>query len=73
MTYMTDKPQGHESASAWQRLNGLWLDVTERLAKYWLYRSTMADLAMLSDRDLSDIGISRGSIDEVAAKTAYKA
>ena len=73
MTYTIDKDRGHESASAWQRLNCLRLNVTERLAKYWLYRSTLADLAMLSDRELSDIGVPRGMIDNVAAKAAYKA
>jgi uncharacterized protein YjiS (DUF1127 family) len=73
MTYMISKTRSDENASISQRLNGLWFDVTERLAKYWLYRSTLADLAMLSDRELSDIGVPRGMIDNVAAKAAYKA
>ncbi len=34
------------------------------------YQATRRELALLSDRELADIGVSRGSIDEVARSAA---
>ncbi|MEO8667120.1 MAG: DUF1127 domain-containing protein [Bauldia sp.] len=50
--------------------------MTERLAKAyraWVkYRETHAQLSGLSDRDLADIGIKRGSIQAVALAAAHQ-
>jgi uncharacterized protein YjiS (DUF1127 family) len=73
MTYMIGKTRNQESATTWQRLNDLRLDLEERIAKYWLYRSTLTDLTMLSDRELSDIGVPRGMIDDAASRATYDA
>lgn len=38
-----------------------------------VYNQTLFELNNLSDRDLSDLGLSRASISEVAREAAYKA
>ena len=73
MTFMSNKTRALEGGSVLQRLNDLRREIAERMANYRLYRSTLADLAMLSDRELSDLGIPRGMINEAAAKATYKA
>ncbi|MEM9798425.1 MAG: DUF1127 domain-containing protein [Pseudomonadota bacterium] len=37
------------------------------------YRTTLAELSRLSDRDLADLGLFRGNLREVAIKAAYGA
>ena len=41
------------------------------LADYRLYRQTLAELVALSDRELSDLGLSRLSIRQVAHESVY--
>lgn len=48
-------------------------DLAERIAKYRLYRTTLNELASLTDRDLMDLGLHRGMIETVAREAAYKA
>ena len=69
---MNDKTRFHDGGSIWERLDGLRLNLAVHIANYRLYRSTQAELAMLSDRDLSDIGIPRGMIADVAADATSK-
>ena len=38
--------------------------------RWRLYRATVAELAQLSDRQLSDLGISRCDIDNIARQTS---
>jgi len=38
-----------------------------------LYRKTVSELSALSNHDLSDIGISRGQIEDIARKHAFGA
>ena len=50
---------------------GLFADLTERVARYRVYRSTLAELNELGDRELNDLGISRSGIRSIAYKAAY--
>ncbi|MDR9486300.1 MAG: DUF1127 domain-containing protein [Sediminimonas sp.] len=43
----------------------------ERYARYRIYRETLNELASLSNRELSDIGMSRSQIRSVAYEHAY--
>jgi uncharacterized protein YjiS (DUF1127 family) len=55
-----------EAGRAPDFLRGLLARLEARIA-YWLrYRATVADLECLTDRQLADIGISRGNIAAVA-------
>ncbi|NNE81302.1 MAG: DUF1127 domain-containing protein [Silicimonas sp.] len=43
-----------------------------RYKQYRLYRTTLDELRALSDRDLNDLGLTRGMIRGVAYEAAYK-
>lgn len=43
----------------------------QRWADYREYRRTLAELDMLTDRDLADLGLSRLDIKEVAYESVY--
>jgi len=45
--------------------------MAQRTARYRTYRRTLAELQSLSDRDLTDLGVSRLSIRSIAYKAAY--
>lgn len=45
--------------------------LVEKRTRYVNYRKTLTELEAMSDRDLDDIGIVRGSIREIAYMTAY--
>lgn len=45
--------------------------VAERVARYRVYRDTVAELSELNDRDLADLGLSRATIKAVAYQAAY--
>ena len=47
--------------------------VAERRARNKIYRETLNELRALSDRDLSDLGLSRASIHSVACEAANQA
>lgn len=47
-------------------------EVKESLARRAEYRAVYNQLAAMTDRDLADIGISRGMIEDVAHQAAYK-
>ena len=42
----------------------------ERVRRWAMYRNTVRELSVLSDRDLSDLGINRSDIEYVARKHA---
>lgn len=46
--------------------------VKDVIARRRVYNQTLFELAKLSDRDLSDLGLSRASIAEVAREAAYQ-
>ena len=42
----------------------------ERVRRWAMYRNTVRELSVLSDRDLNDLGINRSDIEYVARKHA---
>lgn len=48
------------------------MNMFERLNNYRKYRSTVSELGRLSERELSDIGMSRGDIHAFARKAVYR-
>lgn len=46
-------------------------DWSDRAARRSAYRRTRAELAVLSDRELDDLGLSRWDIDRVAREAVY--
>ena len=53
-------------ASLGRTLSDLRTSLVHRFIQMRTYRSTLNDLAQLSDRDLADIGVHRANIDAVA-------
>lgn len=51
--------------------NGPIARIRKALADYRLYRSTLAELDALSNRELRDLGLSRFSIRQVAYDSVY--
>jgi uncharacterized protein YjiS (DUF1127 family) len=45
--------------------------LAERLARYRVYRQTLAELGHLSERELADLGIHRSQITSIATEAAY--
>lgn len=45
----------------------------ERVARYRVYRDTIAELSMLTNRELTDLGLSRSIIRATAYEVAYGA
>lgn len=45
--------------------------ILSKIRAYNLYRETVRELAQLSDRELSDLGIARYDISRVARETAF--
>jgi len=52
------------------RLSTLRNDIAARYARHRVYRTTMAELNALSDRDLDDLGISRSMIRGIAREAS---
>lgn len=45
--------------------------IAKRYADYKKYRQTVSELSSLSNRDLADLGISRGDIRRIASESVY--
>ncbi len=69
MTYNTDT--GFEGFSLGQRFAAFRADMAENAAKRKIYKTTLAELNSLTNRDLLDLGISRGEIPVIAHEAAY--
>ena len=50
---------------------GLFGGITERVERYKTYRRTLDELSGLTDRELSDLGLSRTMLRAIAYKAAY--
>jgi uncharacterized protein YjiS (DUF1127 family) len=61
MAIMTNRPQG-----AGTTVSGLLADVLGRIAAWNDARVTRKSLSALSDRELDDLGLVRGDIDDIA-------
>lgn len=48
----------------------LWSAITTWYEQYRIYKKTRDELSVLNNRDLNDIGISRGQIEGIARKAA---
>lgn len=53
------------------RILSRWPAIGERLALYREYRTTVDELSNLSDRELADFGMDRGSIRDIAQEHVY--
>jgi uncharacterized protein YjiS (DUF1127 family) len=73
MAYVTQKDHAFGGASIWQPLVALKASLAQRLVQYRAYRSTVNELAMLTDRELTDLGIHRADIREIAQDAAVRA
>lgn len=51
---------------------GLLGRIRSNLAQYRLYRQTLAELESLTDRELSDLGLSRVDIRAIAYDSVYR-
>lgn len=51
--------------------NGFVARIRQGLADYRLYRSTIEELAQLTDRDLADLGIHRSMLRDIARRAVY--
>lgn len=54
-----------------QRVATLRAELADKMAKRKVYRATIAELERLTNRDLSDLGLSRSMIKSVALEAAY--
>lgn len=68
-SFTTSRAQGTTLS---QRLDGLRAALAQRIATYRLYRETLEELSHLSDRDLSDLGLSGADLRALAWETALK-
>lgn len=69
MAYQTQTAFG--GASFAERFSALRSTLAERRAKRAVYTTTLRELAGLSDRDLSDLGMHRSMIKQIAFDAAY--
>ena len=53
------------------RIGELRTNLADRWARYTTYRNTLNELSALTDRELADLGIARGSIQGIATFAAY--
>jgi uncharacterized protein YjiS (DUF1127 family) len=58
--------------SFYDRFADLAVGLKDAIARRRVYNQTVFELSHLSDRDLSDLGLSRGNIADVAREAAYK-
>lgn len=70
MAFLT---QTRPSASVAQRANALFSDLSERFARYRVYRRTLDELSGLSTRELNDLGLNKSMLKRVAHEAAYSA
>ena len=73
MAFAHDTQRAQAGASFFQRVADLRADLADRVNKYRLYRSTVAELGQLNERELNDLGLSSSDIAAVARAAAYGA
>jgi uncharacterized protein YjiS (DUF1127 family) len=73
MAFAHDTTRAAQGTSSWGRLADLRATLAERFATYRLYRATLTELEGLTDRDLNDLGLTRGDIRDVAWSAATRA
>ncbi|MDF1854397.1 DUF1127 domain-containing protein [Pseudooceanicola sp.] len=70
MTMLTDTHAGATHSSG--LFSRVIATISTRLHNYAAYRRNLAELAVLSDRDLKDIGANRSMIRSMAHEAAYR-
>lgn len=73
MTTMTYTDRAAGGTSIWQRLSDLNAGLAQSRAQHRVYRSTVKELSVLSNRELTDIGIHPADIYDIARQGAYGA
>ena len=73
MAYAHDTQRAASGVSLAQRFGDLRAALGERIARYRLYRETLTELSLLSDRELSDLGLTSSDLRDVARKAAHAA
>ena len=58
-------------ASATDRFSGIFAAISAMLARRRVYDRTVRELRQLTDRELSDLGIARSLIGDIAREAAY--
>ena len=70
MAYMNSTRSAQ--VSFFDRFAALMVGVKDLIARRRVFNQTLFELNQLSDRDLSDLGLSRANIADVARGAAYK-
>ena len=70
MAFVTSTRATH--VSFYDRLTALMSGVKDLMARRRVFNQTLYELSQLSDRDLSDLGLSRANVADVAREAAYK-
>ena len=70
MAYVTSTRAAQ--VSVYDRFNALAVGLKDAIARRRVFNQTLYELSHLSDRDLSDLGLSRANIADVAREAAYK-
>ena len=71
MAYASDLQTANNGFA--DRFAALTKNLGARIARYKAYRTTMSELAALSDAELRDLGLCRGQIRSVAYEHVYDA
>lgn len=69
MAYATDFQTAHTAGEG--RIAGFVAEIKDRMARRAIFNETFRELSVLSDRELSDLGISRAGIGRIAREAAY--
>lgn len=70
MAYISNVP-ARKSAAAATGLRGAYDRFMQRLADSRMFARTLRELESLSDRELADLGLSRGSLRDIARQAVY--
>ena len=66
---MSDTTLAHMQPSG--RIGAFHASLAGRIARYRAYRKTLAELEALSEHELEDLGLTRGTIRDVAYRSVY--
>nr|WP_210527668.1 DUF1127 domain-containing protein [Rubellimicrobium arenae] len=73
MAFANDIHNAVSGVTLAHRFAGLRAQMADRVARYRLYRETLNELSLLSDRELSDLGMGRCDIRNIARQAADRA
>lgn len=71
MAYATHNTTSVQSGLS-ARIATLMVDLRARRARRKVFRDTVRELSMLSERDLTDLGLARSEIRRIAYQAAYE-